>query len=172
MGRGLTINRDKIMTIASGDRLPDATFRTMTEAGPKPITTAEIFAGKTMVLFGVPGAFTPTCHKTHLPGFLKEAEAFKAKGVDGIAVVAVNDPFVMDAWAEATGGKGTLTFLSDGAAEFAKAAGLDVDLSANGMGIRCKRFSALIENGVVKQMNIEPAPGVNASSAETLICQL
>ena len=94
------------MTIAAGDRLPDVTFRIMSAEGPKPLTTAEVFAGKTMVLFGVPGAFTPTCHKTHLPGFLKEAEAFKAKGVAGIAVVSVNDAFVMAQWAEATGGEG------------------------------------------------------------------
>lgn len=160
------------MSIASGDRLPDATFRVMTETGPKPVTTSEIFAGKTMVLFGVPGAFTPTCHKTHLPGFLKEAEAFKAKGVDGIAVVAVNDPHVMGMWAKETGGEGVLTFLSDGNAEFAKAAGLDVDLAAAGLGVRCRRFSMLVEDGVVKTINIEPAPGVNASSAETLFCQL
>lgn len=160
------------MPIASGDRLPDVTFRTMTETGPKPVTTAEIFAGKTMVLFGVPGAFTPTCHKTHLPGFLKEAEAFKAKGVAGIAVVAVNDPFVMGMWAKDTGGEGVITFLADGNAEFAKAAGLDVDLAAAGLGVRCRRFSMLVEDGVVKTINIEPAPGVDVSSAATLICQL
>lgn len=159
------------MTISIGDRLPDATFRIMTEAGPKPVTTGEIFGGRIMVLIGVPGAFTPTCHGKHLPGFLKAAEDFKAKGVAGIAVVAVNDVFVMDAWADASGGKGRITFLADGAADFARAAGLDVDLSAAGMGIRCKRFSALIEDGVVKQLNIEPAPGVDVSSAETLICQ-
>lgn len=160
------------MPIASGDRLPDVTFRTMTETGPKPVTTAELFAGKTMVLFGVPGAFTPTCHKTHLPGFLKEAEAFKAKGVAGIAVVSVNDPFVMGMWAKDTGGEGVITFLADGNAEFAKAAGLDVDLAAAGLGVRCRRFSMLVEDGVVKTINIEPAPGVDASSAATLICQL
>lgn len=160
------------MPIASGDRLPDVTFRTMTETGPKPVTTADIFAGKTMVLFGVPGAFTPTCHKTHLPGFLKEAEAFKAKGVAGIAVVAVNDPFVMGMWAKDTGGEGVITFLADGNAEFAKATGLDVDLAAAGLGVRCRRFSMLVEDGVVKTINIEPAPGVDVSSAATLICQL
>ena len=161
------------MPIASGDRLPDVTFRTMTETGPKPVTTAEIFAGKTMVLFGVPGAFTPTCHKTHLPGFLKEAEAFKAKGVAGIAVVSVNDPFVMGMWAKDTGGDGVITFLADGNAEFAKAAGLDVDLSVAGLGTRCRRFSALIEDGVVKKINIEDSPGkAEASSAEALVCTL
>ncbi|CAN1489388.1 AHP1 Peroxiredoxin [Rhabdaerophilaceae bacterium] len=161
------------MPIAAGDRLPDVTFRTMTEAGPKPLTTSEVFAGKTMVLFGVPGAFTPTCHKTHLPGFLKEAEAFKAKGVAGIAVVAVNDPFVMAMWAKETGGEGVLTFLSDGNAEFAKATGLDVDLAAAGLGIRNRRFSMLVKDGVVSQINVEEAPGkAELSSAEALICQI
>lgn len=161
------------MPIAVGDRLPDVTFRTLTESGPKPLTTAEVFAGKTMVLFGVPGAFTPTCHNTHLPGFLKEAAAFKAKGVAGIAVVAVNDPFVMGAWAKETGGAGQLTFLSDGNAEFAKATGLDVDLSVAGLGVRCRRFSMLVEDGVVTKINIEESPGkAELSSAETLICQL
>ncbi len=165
--------QEQPMPIASGDRLPDVTFRTMTDTGPKPVTTSEIFAGKTMVLFGVPGAFTPTCHKTHLPGFLREAEAFKAKGVAGIAVVAVNDPFVMGMWAKETGGEGVLTFLSDGNAEFAKAAGLDVDLSVAGLGVRCRRFSMLVKDGVVQKINIEEAPGkAEASSAETLICQL
>lgn len=161
------------MPIAAGDRLPDVTFRILSETGPKPLSTTDVFAGKTMVLFGVPGAFTPTCHKTHLPGFLKEAEAFKAKGVAGIAVVAVNDPFVMATWAKDTGGEGVITFLSDGNAEFAKATGLDVDLSVAGLGIRNRRFSMLVEDGVVKKINIEEAPGkAELSSAETLICQL
>jgi len=160
------------MPIASGDRLPDVTFRTLTAEGPKPLTSAEVFGGKTIVLFGVPGAFTPTCHKTHLPGFLKEAEAFKAKGVAGIAVVSVNDPFVMGAWAKETGGEGVLTFLSDGNAEFAKACGLDIDLSVAGLGVRCRRFSALVEDGVVKIINIEEAPGkAEASAAGALMCQ-
>lgn len=161
------------MPIAAGDRLPDVTFRILSETGPKPLSTADVFAGKSMVLFGVPGAFTPTCHKTHLPGFLKEAEAFKAKGVAGIAVVAVNDPFVMATWAKETGGEGVITFLSDGNAEFAKATGLDVDLSVAGLGIRNRRFSMLVEDGVVKKINIEESPGkAELSSAETLICQL
>jgi glutaredoxin/glutathione-dependent peroxiredoxin len=160
------------MPIAAGDRLPDVTFRILSETGPKPLSTTDVFAGKTMVLFGVPGAFTPTCHKTHLPGFLKEADALKAKGVAGIAVVAVNDPFVMATWAKETGGEGVITFLSDGNAEFAKATGLDVDLSVAGLGIRNRRFSMLVEDGVVKKINIEEAPGkAELSSAETLICQ-
>lgn len=161
------------MSIASGDRLPDVTFRTLTETGPKPLTTSEVFAGKSVVLFGVPGAFTPTCHKTHLPGFLKEAAAFKAKGVASIAVVAVNDPFVMGMWAKETGGEGVITFLADGNAEFAKATGLDVDMSVAGLGIRCRRFSMLVEDGVVKSINMGDAPGkAEIASAETLLCQL
>lgn len=161
------------MPIAPGDRLPDVTLRTLTETGPKPVTTSEVFSGKTVVLFGVPGAFTPTCHKTHLPGFLKEAAAFKAKGVASIAVIAVNDPFVMGMWAKDTGGEGVITFLSDGNAEFAKATGLDVDLSGAGLGTRCRRFSMLVEDGVVKTINMGDAPGkVEITSAETLLCQL
>lgn len=161
------------MSIAIGDRLPDVTFRTMTEAGPKPLTTAEVFGGKTVVLFGVPGAFTPTCHKVHLPGFVKEAESFKAKGVAEIAVVSVNDAFVMNIWAKETGGEGVITFLADGNAEFAKATGLAVDLSVAGLGTRIRRFSMLVEDGVVSKINIEEAPGkAELSSAEALICQL
>ena len=161
------------MPISAGDRLPDATFRTMTAEGPKPLTTADVFGGKTMVLFGVPGAFTPTCHKTHLPGFIKEAKAFESKGVAGIAVVAVNDPFVMGMWAKETGGEGVITFLADGNAEFAKATGLDVDLGVAGLGVRNRRFSMLVEDGVVKKINIEEAPGkAELSSAENLLCQI
>jgi glutaredoxin/glutathione-dependent peroxiredoxin len=158
------------MPIAPGDRLPDVTLRVMTAEGPKPISTAEFFAGKTVALVGVPGAFTPTCHKTHLPGFLKAADQFKAKGVNAIAVIAVNDPFVMDAWAKATGGEGQITYLADGSAEFAKATGLDVDLSVAGLGIRNRRFAMLVKDGVVSTVNIEDAPGkVDVSGAEALL---
>ncbi len=161
------------MPIAAGDRLPDVKFFVIGESGPKALTTAEVFAGKTMVVIGVPGAFTPTCHKTHLPGFLKEAEAFKAKGVDGIAVIAVNDPWVMQTWETETGGQGKILFLSDGNAEFAKSTGLDVDLSVVGFGTRLKRCSMLVKDGVVDTINIEVERGaVNLSSAETLMCQL
>lgn len=161
------------MTIAVGDRLPQTTFRIMTDTGPQPVTTADIFGGKTIVLVGVPGAFTPTCHKTHLPGFIKEAEAFKAKGVSGIAVVAVNDHFVMGQWAKDSGGEGLATFLADANAEFTRAAGLDVDLTAIGLGVRCKRFSALVEDSVVKQLNFEDGPGkVEKTAADYLVCRL
>lgn len=162
------------MPISPGDRLPDVTLRVMTADGPKPVSTAEFFAGKTVALVGVPGAFTPTCHKTHLPGFLNAAEQFKAKGVDGIAVIAVNDPFVMDAWAKATGGEGQITYLADGSAEFAKATGLDIDLSVAGLGIRNRRYAMLVKDGVVSTINIEEAPGkVDVSGAEALLaCSL
>ena len=160
------------MSIAIGDRLPDVTFRTMSEGAPKTLTTADVFGGKSVVLFGVPGAFTPTCHKIHLPGFVKEAAAFKSKGVSEIAVVAVNDAFVMNIWAKETGGEGVITFLADGNAEFAKATGLAIDLSVAGLGTRIRRFSMLVEDGVVAKINIEEAPGkAELSSAEALICQ-
>src|SRR5688572_10376508 len=121
------------MPIKVGDRLPNSTFRVMTADGPKPKTTDEIFKGKKIVLFAVPGAFTPTCHRNHLPGFVKNADAIKAKGVDGIAVTAVNDAFVMDAWKKASDADGHVDFLSDGSAEFAKAIGLELDASGNGL---------------------------------------
>lgn len=161
------------MPIASGDRLPDVTFRTMTETGPKPVTTAEIFAGKTMVLFGVPGAFTPTCHKNHLPGFLAKAGEIKAKGIEEIFVTGVNDVFVMDAWSKATGGTGVIGFLSDGNADFAKAIGLSMDGSGFGLGTRSQRYSMVVEDGMVTALNVEDAPGkAEASGAEALLAQL
>lgn len=161
------------MPIATGDRLPDVTLRVMTLEGPKPVSTAEFFAGKTVVLIGVPGAFTPTCSNTHLPGFLKAADKFKARGVDKLAVISVNDPFVMAAWAKDTGGEGQLTYLADGSAEFAKATGLDIDLAAAGLGIRNRRYSMLVKDGVVESVNIEEAPGkVDVSGAEYLACRL
>lgn len=161
------------MPIKVGDRLPNVTFRIMTAEGPKPKTTDEIFKGKKIVLFGVPGAFTPTCHKNHLPGFLGKADAIKAKGVDGIAVTAVNDAFVMDAWEKATGANGKIEFLADGSAEFAKAVGLELDAGERGLGIRSQRYSMLVEDGVVKSLNIEDAPGkADISGAENLLKQL
>ena len=147
------------MTIKPGDKLPEATFRIMTADGPKPVGTDEIFKGKKVVLFAVPGAFTPTCHKNHLPGFLAHAAAIKAKGVDAIAVTGVNDVFVMDAWAKSTGGAGAIEFLSDGNADFAKALGLTLDASAGGLGLRSLRYSMLVEDGVVKTLHVEDSPG-------------
>jgi peroxiredoxin len=161
------------MTIKVGDHLPEAKFRVMTAEGPGWATTDEVFKGKKVVLFAVPGAFTPTCHKNHLPGFLKNADAIKAKGVDAIAVTAVNDVFVMAEWKKASGAEGKIEFLADGNGEFAKAIDLVLDVSAGGLGQRSKRYAMLVENGVVTKLNIEDAPGkAETSSAETLLKQL
>ncbi|MBN9046664.1 MAG: peroxiredoxin [Rhizobiales bacterium] len=161
------------MTIKVGDRLPAATFKVKTADGVNDMTTDEIFKGKKVVLFAVPGAFTPTCTVNHLPGYLEHHDEILAKGVDRIAVVAVNDPFVMGAWAQSTGGEGKILFLADGSAGFTKAAGLDLDLSGGGLGVRSKRYSAIVEDGVVKALNIEEQPGkAETSSAEALLKQL
>jgi len=158
------------MTIKVGDRLPSATFMTMTPDGPKPKTTDEIFKGKKVVLFAVPGAFTPTCHKNHLPGFLNNADKIKQKGIDAIAVTGVNDVFVMDAWKEKTGAAGKIDFLADGSAAFAKAIGLSVDLGERGLGTRSQRYAMVIDDGVVKTLNVEDAPGkADISGAENLL---
>jgi glutaredoxin/glutathione-dependent peroxiredoxin len=161
------------MPIKVGDRLPNATFRVMTPDGPKPKNTDEVFKGKKVVLFAVPGAFTPTCSKNHLPGFLTNADAIKAKGIDAIAVTSVNDAFVQDAWKKATDPENKIEFLSDGSADFAKALGLELDASAMGLGIRSKRYSMIVEDGVVKSLNIEDAPGkADISGADALMKQL
>jgi glutaredoxin/glutathione-dependent peroxiredoxin len=158
------------MTISIGDKLPDATFKVRVESEYADTTTAEIFAGKKIVLFGLPGAFTPTCSMNHLPGFLENRDVILSKGVDQIAVVAVNDHHVMKAWAEATGGKGKLLFLADGTAAFTKAIGMDAEMGP--MGLRSKRFSMIVEDGVVKQLNIEPGPGAEVSGAAVILGQL
>jgi glutaredoxin/glutathione-dependent peroxiredoxin len=147
------------MTIAVGDRLPDATFKTMGPDGAANATVAEIFDGQKVVLFGVPGAFTPTCSMNHLPGFLENRDAILAKGVDRIAVVSVNDHHVMYAWAKASGGDGKITFLADAPGQFARGTGLEIDLTAGGLGPRFKRFSMIVEDRVVKALNIEDSPG-------------
>lgn len=147
------------MTIAIGERLPAATFRIATDGGVKNITAHEVFAGKKVVLFGVPGAFTPTCSNNHLPGYLDNYDAILARGVDQIAVVAVNDQFVMRAWARFTGAENRILFLADGSGDFVKSIGLDTDLGAAGLGLRSKRFSMIVEDGKVTALNIEDAPG-------------
>ncbi len=160
------------MAIKVGDTLPNTTFRVMTSDGPKPKTTDEVFKGKKVVLFAVPGAFTPTCTKNHLPGFVTNAAAIKAKGIDAIAVTAVNDPFVMGAW-KAAAGSDDIEFLADGSADFAKATGLELDASGGGLGIRSKRYCMVVDNGVVKSLAIEDAPGkADASGAEALLKSL
>jgi peroxiredoxin len=161
------------MTIKIGDRLPEVTFRLVTSDGPRPATTTEIFGGKKVALFGLPGAFTPTCHRDHLPGYVENHAAIKAKGVDVIAMTSVNDPFVLSAWAKVSGAEGKIEFLADGNGDFAKAAGLDFDASMGGLGVRSKRYSMLVEDGVVKTLDVEDAPGkVDNSGAEHLLAKL
>ena len=157
------------MAIQVGDSLPEATFTVMGPEGPKPMTTAEVFGGKKVALFAVPGAYTPTCHKTHMPGFVDRAAELKAKGCDTIACTAVNDVFVLNNWAKDTGADGKILMLADGSADFAKKIGLDLDLNARGLGVRSKRYAMMVDNGKVTVLNIEDAPpSVDKSSAETL----
>ena len=157
------------MAIKVGDRLPNATFTTMTADGPKPQSTDDIFKGKKVVLFAVPGAFTPTCHKNHLPGFVKNADAIKAKGVDTIAVTGVNDAFVMDAWKRASSGD-AIEFLADGSGNWAKAVGLTADLTERGLGVRSQRYCMVIDDGVVTSISVEDAPGkAELSGADNLL---
>lgn len=146
------------MTIAAGESLPEATFYTVAEDGPSTVSTADVFAGRTVVLFAVPGAFTPTCHMNHLPGFLEHREAILAKGVDEIAVVSVNDAFVMDGWAKATGGKGLIRFLADPDAAFTRAIGMELDATARGLGIRSQRYAMVVRDGVVASLDVEDMP--------------
>ncbi len=161
------------MTIQIGDKIPDASFLTMSTSGPQKISDDELFSGKRVVLFAVPGAFTPTCHASHLPGYLENIDALKERGVDQVAVVSVNDVHVMGHWARATGGKDKILFLADGNGDFAKSLGMDVDLSIGGMGIRSKRYSMIIDNGVVQALNVEEKRGVaEISSAATILKQL
>ena len=161
------------MPIKVGDKLPNATFRTMTAEGPKPKTTDEIFKGKKVALFAVPGAFTPTCNNKHLPSFLNNIDGIKAKGVQSVAVTGVNDVFVMEAWKKSTGADGKIDFLADGNGEFAKAIDMVFDGSGNGLGTRSKRYSMLVDDGVVKKLNIEDAPGkCEISGGQALLAQL
>jgi glutaredoxin/glutathione-dependent peroxiredoxin len=160
------------MPIKVGDRLPEAKFRVMTPEGPAWKSTDDVFKGKKVALFAVPGAFTNTCHKMHVPSILQNADAIKGKGVSTIAVTSVNDVFVMDAWQKATAAE-KLQFLADGNGEFAKAIDLAFDGSGNGLGMRSKRYSMLVEDGVVKKLNIEEAPGkVEVSGGDALLKQL
>ena len=154
------------MSIQIGDRLPEATFTTMTTEGPRPLTSAEVFSGKRVVLFSVPGAFTPTCSKQHLPGYVKQADELKGKGVDSIVCLAVNDVFVMDAWSKSQGADGKVVMLADGNADFTKKIGLELDASKHGMGTRSQRFSLIAEDGVVKSLNIEAPGKFEVSSCE------
>ncbi|WFS01498.1 peroxiredoxin [Rhizobium tumorigenes] len=161
------------MTIAIGEKIPAATFKEKTTDGPTEISTDTLFSGKRVVLFAVPGAFTPTCSLNHLPGYLENLDAILAKGVDEVAVVSVNDWHAMGAWAQQSGGMGKIHFLADWDAAFTKALGLDADLSGGGLGVRSKRYSMLVEDGVVKTLNVEENPGeATVSAASTMIGQL
>lgn len=161
------------MTINVGDRLPDATFKVNRDGDITDLTTAELFAGKKVVLFAVPGAFTPTCNAKHLPSYLEHADALKAKGVDTIACLAVNDPFVLGAWAKSSDVGDKVVLLSDGNAEFTKAIGLDFDGSGFKLGTRSKRYAMVVEDGVVKTLAVEEAPpAMEVSGADKILAAL
>ncbi|SJZ71345.1 peroxiredoxin [Consotaella salsifontis] len=154
------------MTIGIGDSLPNASFRVHSDKGPAYLSTDDVFKGKKVVLFGVPGAFTPGCTMNHLPGYLDLNAEIRAKGVDTIAVVAVNDVYVMNAWEKATQAADKILFLADGNADFTKAVGLEADMTPGGMGTRSKRYSMIVEDGVVRALEVEDSPGqIEASSA-------
>ena len=160
------------MTIKAGDRMPSGKLKTMTKDGPKDLSTDELFKGKKVVLFSVPGAFTPTCDAKHLPGFVQLADQLKAKGVDTIACMAVNDVFVMNAWGKASNVGDKIVMLADGNGEYAQALGLELDAKGYGMGTRGQRFSVLVQDGVAKEVNVEAPGQFKVSSAEHILGQL
>jgi len=160
------------MAISVGDQIPETTFMEMTADGPQPRSTAEIFSGKTVALFAVPGAFTPTCSAKHLPGFVENADALSARGVDEIVCTSVNDAFVMGAWGETSGAAGKVRMLADGNGAFASALGLELDASGFGMGQRSQRYSMLVKDGKVEQLNVEDGPGFEVSSADYMLARL
>jgi len=166
-------NEGQFMAIKIGDKIPQSSFQIMTADGPSIRTTADLFDNRTIVLVAVPGAFTPTCHNHHIPGYLDNLDALKDRGIDEIGIVSVNDVHVMSHWAKATGGDGKLTYLADGSGDFTKAIGLDVDLSTVGMGVRSMRYSMLVRDGIIEQLNIEENPGVaDVSAAARILSQL
>ena len=160
------------MTIKVGDRIPEATLTLATDEGPKPVSTAELFGGKKVALFAVPGAFTPTCSAKHLPGFKEKAGDIRAKGVDSIVCLSVNDAFVMRAWGESAGVGEDIEMVGDGNGEFTKAVGLEMDGSRFGLGARSQRYSMIVEDGVVKELNVEAPGEFKVSSADYLMAQL
>ena len=160
------------MTIKVGDAIPSATLMKMTEEGPRPVTSEELFGGRTVVLFSVPGAFTPTCSAKHLPGFVDNAGDIQAKGVDEIVCISVNDAFVMGAWGKSANVGDKVTMLADGNGDFVKALGLSMDGSKFGMGTRGQRFSMLVKDGKVAELNVEEPGAYKVSSAEHMIEQL
>ena len=161
------------MAIKAGDTLPmDLKLKEMGEGGPKDVTVGDIFRGRKVVLFAVPGAFTPTCSAKHLPGFVENATAIRAKGVAEIVCVSVNDAFVMGAWGNAQNAKGKVRMIADGNGEFTKALGLSMDASGFGMGQRSQRYALIVNDGKVQEVMVEPGPGLNVSSAETVLSKL
>jgi peroxiredoxin len=160
------------MTIKVGDRLPEMKFTVMGTDGPRQKTVNEDFAGKKVALFAVPGAYTPTCTNNHMPGFVGRVDEFKAKGIDTIACTAVNDVFVLTNWAKDTGATGKIEMLADGSGDFAKAIGLEIDLSSFGIGVRSKRYAMLVDDGVVKVLNVEDSPPVAEKSSAANLCSM
>src|SRR5712691_12459014 len=160
------------MTIKAGDKMPEGAFTRMTGDGPQKITTEQLFAGKTVVLFSVPGAFTPTCDAKHLPGFVQLADQIRAKGVDTIACMAVNDVFVMNAWGKASGVGDKILMLADGNGEYARALGLELDAKGYGMGMRGQRFAIIVRDGVATHVNVEAPGQFKVSAAEYVLSQL
>jgi glutaredoxin/glutathione-dependent peroxiredoxin len=160
------------MTIAIGDHLPQVEFLTMTGDGQQKVSTDVIFAGRKVVLFALPGAFTPTCSRNHLPGFLANVDAIKAKGADSVVCVTMNDIHVVNAWAKHTGAEGKIIMLADDNGKFTKAVGMNKFYPDSGMGERSRRYSMIVDNGVVRQLNVEDKPGVNVSGADTILEQL
>jgi peroxiredoxin len=151
------------------DRIPDATLWLSTAQGGQKIATGAYFAGRKILLFGLPGAFTPTCSEIHLPGYIAKSKELRAAGVDAIACLAVNDPYVMAAWGEAAGATGKVDLLSDGSGELTRALGFEVDRTASGMGWRCRRFAAVIDDGIFTMLAVEPATGVTVCGADHLL---
>jgi glutaredoxin/glutathione-dependent peroxiredoxin len=160
------------MTVKIGDRIPSTILMQMKDGGPKPVKTDELFAGKKVVMFALPGAFTPTCSAKHLPGFVQHAGELKKKGVDAVACLSVNDAFVMGAWGESQGAGDKVMMLADGNGELTRALGLEMDATKYGMGTRSQRYSMLVENGVVKQLNVEQPGAFSVSSAEHILKSL
>ena len=160
------------MTILAGERMPAGKFKEMGDSGPKDLSTAQLFDGKRVVLFSVPGAFTPTCSAKHLPGFLQQAGALQAKGVDSIACMAVNDVFVMNAWGKSANAGDTVQMLADGNGEYAKALGLELDARGFGMGLRGQRFAIIVDHGVATKVLVEAAGEFKVSAAEYVLGQL
>ncbi len=160
------------MTVSAGDKVPAATLREMADGKPQGVETADLFGGRKVVAFCVPGAFTPTCSARHLPGFVEKAAAIRAKGVDDIVCLSVNDPFVMDAWGEAQGVAGKVRMLADGSGDLARAMGVELDLSGLGLGVRARRYSMIVEDGTITRLNLEDGGAFEVSSAEKILEQL